>query len=159
MPVYRYEHLDPAPDWITELEHVWPRLKGGVFVAVGVTTPQQQLRPHRDYDEHDSQTVFTAGSAIECTDIDALLKFVNRYGLLGCASPQNAVQLYDSVELTTECLRRFHRLAGWMEALKRRRYTAPAVPSMTELRRILKGVRRRRLTDRENGPNLILYHP
>lgn len=84
---------------------------------------------------------------------------MNRYGLLGCARPQNAVQLYDSAELTTECLRRFHRLAGWMEALKRRRYTAPAVPAMTELRRILKGVRRRRLTDRENGPNLILDHP
>ena len=155
-PVYGYKHLDPAPDWITQLEHVWPRLKGGVFVAVGVTTPQP-LRPRRVYDAvdsqdtNDSQRVFAAATAVEYTTVDALLTFVNRYGLLGCASPRDADQLYDSVALTAECLQKFQRLAGWMEALKRREYTAPAVPSMTALRRRLKGVRRGRLSDDEKN--------
>ena len=132
-PVYSYEHRDATHTYIKlikSLELGWPWLNGGVFVSNemklhlfrGLNPPRPPKPPKpRKITQDDAARVFTEATAVDCDDVDALLAFVNSVGLLGCAVPTLEVQTYDSVKLTTLCLKKVQRLAKRLETLKQRK--------------------------------------
>jgi len=109
-PVFDYERHDPAPPHVKQLYAGWPHLPGGVFVADG--TSKKVISQERGAE------VFAHASRVNINDPDDVLTFVRTFGLLGCAEPQDAVQMFDSVLSSQDCLERFQRLAVRVRTLK-----------------------------------------
>jgi hypothetical protein len=111
-PVFDYERHDPAPPHVKQLYAGWPHLPGGVFVGVGRPLKKNGISQERGAE------VFTHASRVNTNDPDDVLTFVRRFGLLGCAEPQDAVQMFDSVFLSQKRLKSFQRLAARVRRLK-----------------------------------------
>lgn len=154
--VFRYRVADPAPDLLCEARagdapaYPWAHLPGGVLVAEDVDQPGE-LEPTRTYDPAaEAEALLTAATSFDPADIQALVKFTHRWGLLGFAGPADADQLWDSVFATREHLAKVRQLAARLDALKRQRFDSADLPSLAAIRRRLPGVPKS-LTPRERG--------
>lgn len=154
--VFRYRVADPAPDLLCGARvgdapaYPWAHWPGGVLVAEGVDQPGES-EPTRTYDPAaEAEALLTAATRFDPADLQALVKFVNRWGLLGFAGPVDADQLWDSVFATREHLTKVRQLTARLDALKRRRWDSVALPSLAQIRRRVRGVPRS-LTAREHG--------
>ena len=77
-------------------------------------------------------------TSVRIDDDAALLRFTNRWGLLGVADPlAGANQSWDSVMLTRAELTIFQRLALWLGAMKSEEWSSLAIPPSSELKTIL----------------------
>ena len=110
-PVFDYERHDPAPRHVKELYRGWPHLPGGVFIG-------GQGRPKEIISQEQGAEVFSHATRVNTNDPDDMLTFVRKVGLLGCAEPRDAVQMFDSVLRTRVCLNKFQRLAERVQKLK-----------------------------------------
>lgn len=118
----------------------WARDPQGVFVAEGIDSPEG-AKLILTYDPTQEATkILTSATALDPHDDEALLGFVNRWGLLGLAEPDKEAQLWDSVRKTKEELARIARLAQWLRAMKERKWRDKALPPLDEVRRIVSGV-------------------
>jgi len=110
-PVFDYERHDPAPRHVKELYRGWPHLPGGVFIG-------GQGRPKEIISQEQGAEVFSHATRVNTNDPDDMLTFVRKVGLLGCAEPRDAVQMFDSVLYTQDYLDKFQRLAKRVQKLK-----------------------------------------
>ena len=108
--VFAYERHDPAPVDVKQLYAGWPHLPGGVFVGDG--SPKAVISQERGAE------VLSHASRVNTHDPDDVLTFVRKFGLLGCAEPHDAVQMFDSVRYSQDCLETFQRLAARVRTLK-----------------------------------------
>ena len=111
-PVVDYERHDPAPPDVKQRFAGWPYLPGGVFVGVGRPLKKNGITQER------GDEVFTHAFRVKTNDPDEVLKFVRRFGLLGCAETEDAVQTLDSVLYSQKFLERFQRLAVRVQTLR-----------------------------------------
>ncbi len=144
--VFPTEIVNPAPTFLYRAtkgdgspEHPWARWPGGVLVAKGIEGGKPVV-PVRVYDP----TALAGRLLLETTridpdDNDAILAFVNEWGLLGVAEPDNEVQLYDSLLLTREQFRNIRRLTSWLQAMQNRKWKSPVLPSFDEIKGFLPG--------------------
>ena len=138
-PVFDYERHDPAPADVKQLYirdtgrpwSGWPHLAGGVFVGVGRPLKKNGISQERGAE------VFAHASRVKTNDPDDVLTFVRRFGLLGCAEPQDAVQMFDSVLLSQKFLERFQLLAARVRTLK-----ADESASLDRWTRLLKAIQK-----------------
>lgn len=145
-PVYRYQVHDPAPDWLRaataghgEPAYPWASWPGGVLIAVGLSDPETDLRPARTYDPFAQvPELLPAATSVPEGDQQALVRFVDRWGLLGIVNPGDAVKMWDSVQATWWELARLRRLTAWLGALKAGR--PEGRPDLAEISRMLTGV-------------------
>lgn len=108
-----YEHHDPAPRYVKDLYGGgWPYQPEGVFIG-------GQDRPKGMISQAQGAEVFSHATRVKTTHPDDMLTFVRKVGLLGCAEPGEAVQQFDSVRLTRDCLNHFQRLAKRVWKLKK----------------------------------------
>src|SRR5436190_5258397 len=137
--VFEYELHDPAPQWLAEFAPTWAQLPGGVFIAKGVTDAAKM--PGRTYDPVGvANELIAAGTSFDPQDREALLRFVNRWGLLGLVAPDDAVQQWDSVFFTQDHLTRLGYLVRRLEALKNQNWASKDLLSVAQLQAELPGM-------------------
>ena len=128
-PVFAYERHDPAPAQVQQLYDGWPHLPGGVFVGDG--SPKAVISQERGAE------VLAHASRVNTNDPDDVLTFVRTFGLLGCAEPRDAVQMFDSVLYSQKRLAIFKHLASRGQTLK-----ADESASRDRWTRLLKAIRK-----------------
>jgi hypothetical protein len=110
----------------------WARDREGVYRAdFEVSGTAVRLKPPlREYDptEH-AWEILRDATALDLADEFAILAFLNRWGLLGVAEPENEVQIWDPAWQTKDQIREVQRLGGWLSALKEQRWRDSAISS------------------------------
>ena len=144
--VFFIEIHDPAPKFLVAAStkdkpvYPWARWPGGVFVARGIEE-EAELTPVQTYDPTAwGERLLLEVSRLNPNDNQALLAFVNEWGLLGLAEPQHEVQLFDSVFLTRAALHRIKRLSRWLQAMQQGHWKSDHLPSIEALTPIVTDV-------------------
>jgi hypothetical protein len=143
--VYQVHRKDPPPNLLfsakagNEPAFPWASLPGGVFIVTSTRDPKL-LRTYDPTQEAD--TILTEASTLDPEDDETLLRFLNKWGLLGLVAPDNAVQFWDSVFQTRHEVGRIKRLAGWLGAMKAGRWRSGSLPSMSEVRKLVPDIPR-----------------
>ena len=140
-PIYRSRIADPAPSALRGAmsggrpAFPWARVPGGVFVVEGFDAGAGPV-PTRDCDLVNELDALVAHATTLDVQKDAdLLRFVNRWGLLGLADPATGTnQYWDSVPMTRDELARFQRLGLWLAAMKNGEWSSGAIPASTTLK-------------------------
>jgi hypothetical protein len=137
--VYPVEHLDPAPPQITEprgiggdLDYPWATEPGGVLAVQGWLRRGGLPPLVRSYDAAlEADSLLVAVTGLDVNDDVALLRFVNRWGLLECARP--SWKHVDSVAQMRKTLVALQGLARWLRAMQHKRWRHPACPTLEEV--------------------------
>ncbi len=137
--VFFIEIHDPAPTFLTAAStdgtpsYPWARWPGGVLVARGIEV-KTKLTPVRTYDPTAwGERLLLEVSRLNPNDNQALLAFVNEWGLLGLAEPQHEVQLFDSLLLTRAALHRIKRLSRLLHAMQQGHWKSDHLPAIEAL--------------------------
>lgn len=137
--VFFIEIHDPAPRFLVAAStkdkpvYPWARWPGGVFVARGIEE-EAELTPVRTYDPTAwGERLLLEVSRLNPDDTQALLAFVNEWGLLGVAEPQHEDQLFDSIFLTRAALHRIKRLSRWLHAMQQGHWKSDHLPAIEAL--------------------------
>lgn len=146
--IFPVKIVEPAPRFLRDAKKgdgtpafPWARWPGGVFVTEGIEG-SKDLVPVRGYDPTAcAGSILLEATRINLENQEALLGFVNKWGLLGIAEPDNAIQLWDSVFLTRAQLHNIKRLAGWLQAMQHGKWKSSAIPPLDEVRKLLADVR------------------
>ena len=140
-PIYRSRIADPAPSALLgamrggQPAFPWARVPGGVFVVEGFDAAAGPV-PTRDGDlVNELDALVAHATTLDVQNDAALLRFVNRWGLLGLADPTTGTnQYWDSVPMTRDELARFQRLGLWLAAMKNGDRSSSAIPTSRALK-------------------------